>query len=162
MEDKTMSCAGMPEPGEQHRKLQALAGTWVGEETLYPSPWDQTGGSATGRMEGRMGLDGFFLIGDYTQERGGQVTYRGHGVYGYDAGQGCWTLNWFDSMGGGAWEPSRGTWEGNVLTFSQQNPMGHGRYIYTFESEGRYRFRIEQSQDGKSWAPFMDSVYTRR
>ena len=37
-----MSCTGMPEPGEQHRALQALAGTWAGEETLYPSPWDRS------------------------------------------------------------------------------------------------------------------------
>jgi hypothetical protein len=154
----------MPEPGEQHRKLQALAGTWVGEEKIFPSPWDQAGGTALGRVEARMGLDGFFLISDYQQERGGQVTYRGHGVYGYDARRERWTMSWFDSMGAGtgAGDVAPGIWEGNVLTFSNKNPMGHGRYIYTFLSDGKYTFRIEHSQDGSSWAPFMEATYTRK
>ena len=157
-----MGTMGMPAPAEQHRKLQALSGTWVGEEKLYPSPWDQAGGTATGRIEARPGLDGFFVISDYQQERGGQVTYRGHGVYGYDTQTGRYTMSWFDSMGMSAGAPALGVWEGNVLTFANQTPMGHSRYIYTFQSEGRHTFRMEHSQDGKAWSPFMEATYTRK
>jgi hypothetical protein len=75
----------MPTPDEHHEKLSVLAGSWVGEETMYPSPWDPAGGGARGFIEARMDLHGMFLVSDYRQERGGAVTYRGHGVYGWDA-----------------------------------------------------------------------------
>ena len=157
-----MTMMGMPTPQEQHKKLQVLTGRWTGEETIHPSPWDPKGGTAVGRSEGRVDLDGFFVITDYVQERGGQVSYRGHGVFGYDAQQGCYTLNWFDSMGMGQWTPARGTWEGNTLTFRNQTPMGHSKYIYTFLDDKRHTFSIENSQDGKSWAKFMESTYTKK
>ncbi|HET6372248.1 MAG TPA: DUF1579 domain-containing protein, partial [Candidatus Polarisedimenticolia bacterium] len=66
----------MPRPDENHKKLGALAGSWVGEEKMFPSPWDAAGGTATARLQSRLDLDGFFLISEYVQERGGQVTFR--------------------------------------------------------------------------------------
>jgi hypothetical protein len=39
--------------------------------------------------------------------------------------------------------------------------MGRSRYVYTLQGEGRYSFLIENSQDGKSWAPFMEGTYRR-
>lgn len=156
-----MGHMGMPTVQDQHRKLHVLAGKWRGEEKIHPSPWDAKGGTALGKLEIRVDMDGFFVVSDYVQERGGQVSYRGHGVYGYDTQKGCYTLNWFDSMGSCQWEPARGAWEGNVLTFTQQNPMGHARYIYTFPDEKHHAFRIEHSQDGKQWSTFMEGTYTR-
>ena len=151
----------MQKPQEAHRKLQALVGTWVGEEKLFPSPWDPKGGSALGRFQARVDLDGFFVICDYTEERGGQVTYRGHGVFGYDPQQKTYTMNWFDSIGPGSPAPARGKWEGNQLLFENSHPRGHSRYIYTFEGNDRYTFRLENSTDGKSWAPMMEGKYKR-
>ncbi|MBI1744991.1 MAG: DUF1579 family protein [Acidobacteria bacterium] len=152
----------MPKLQDQHRKLHVLAGSWLGEETLYPSPWDSNGGHALGKFNARIDLDGFFVITDYVEERGGQVTYRGHGVYGWDGGQNCYLSYWFDSMGGGYAEPARGRWEGNVLTFESRNPMGYSRYRYQFETDVYYIFRIEMSQDGVKWAPFMEGNYFRQ
>lgn len=151
----------MPKVLEEHRKLGALAGSWEGKETLHPSPWDPKGGPARSRVTGRIDLDGFFLIMDYVQERDGQVTYRGHGVFGYDAGRKGYTLHWFDPMAPPPCEPAQGKLEGNTLMFQHAHPMGHSRYTYIMEKDGRYRFRIENSQDGKEWAPFMDGAYTR-
>lgn len=152
----------MPKPQEEHRRLQSLAGTWTGEETMHPSPWDPKGGTATGRIESRLDLDGFFLISDYVQECGGRPSYRGHGVLGYDTAERCYTMHWFDSMCATSAPPARGRWEGNVLTLEHRTPMGHSRYVYTFEGEGRYAFRLENSQDGKQWATFMEARYRRR
>ncbi len=152
----------MPQVLDHHRKLQALAGNWTGDETIHPSPWDPKGGKATGSISSRIELDGFFLVSDYTEERGGQVSYRGHGIFGYDAQEKCYTMHWFDSMGSPCPTPARGRWEGNRLAFEQRNPMGHSRYTYTMEGEGRYRFLIENSQDGKAWKPFMEGTYTRK
>ncbi len=152
----------MPKPQEEHRKLQALAGNWVGEETIYPSPWDPKGGTATARVQSRLDLDGFFLITDYVEERGGRASYRGHGVFGWDPEEKCYTMHWFDSTGGVAPAPARGRWEGNRLSFEQRTPMGHSRYTYDLDGEGRYALRIENSQDGKQWTPFMEARYTRK
>jgi hypothetical protein len=45
--------------------------------------------------------------------------------------------------------------------FEQDSPMGKSRYLYQFEGDGRYQFWIEQSQDGKQWARFMEGRYSR-
>jgi len=152
----------MPRPTDKHVKLKSLAGTWVGEEQLHPSPWDQKGGTALGRIDAKMDLDGFFLVSDYVQDRGGQCAYRGHGVFGWDEGSNCYTMHWFDSIGSPCTEPARGTWEGNRLVFQSKSSMGHGRFSYEFEGEGKYRFKIENSTDGKQWALFMEGKYTRK
>lgn len=152
----------MPRPSDAHRKLQALAGAWKAEEQIFPSPWDPKGGPALGKITARTDLDGFFLISDYVEERNGRISYRGHGVYGWDEKNQTYTMYWFDSMGGGGYsEPTRGTWEGNTLTFQNQTPIGHTRYVYAFESEGRYTFRIENSGDGREWKTFMEGRFVR-
>jgi hypothetical protein len=153
---------GMPGPTEQHRKLETFSGTWTGEEKIYPSPWDPDGGPATGRMESRMGLEGFFLITNYTEEREGQVSYRGHGVYGWDPEEQCYTMHWFDGMGSIPKIWAKGRWEGNVLTFQHQHERGHSRYIYTTQGKDRYHFKIDNSQDGREWATFMEGQYTKK
>lgn len=152
----------MPQVQEQHKKFAQLAGKWKGEEKIHPSPWDPVGGTATARIEARIDLDGFFLVSDYVEERGGRVSYRGHGVYGWDPKESSYTMHWFDSMGGGGYTlPAKGQWTGNTLTFQHETPMGMARYVYNFEGEGRYTFKIENSQDGKEWKPFMEARYQR-
>ena len=89
----------MPTPGDAHRRLEVLVGTWIGEETMHPSPWDPQGGVADGTIENRLALDGFNVIQEYTQSRDGQQTFAGHGVFGWDGQRGCYTLHWFDTMG---------------------------------------------------------------
>lgn len=145
----------------EHKKLEAMAGSWVSEEKMYPSPWDPKGGPATGRSEARMDLEGFFLILDYVQERNGKTSYRGHGVYGWDPQEKCYLMYWCDSMCP-TLSTAKGKWEGNTLTFQSKNPMCHSRYIYEFEGDGRYTFRIQNSQDGKEWATFMEGRYSRK
>jgi len=152
----------MPRPMDEHRKLKALAGNWIGEEKLYPSPWDAKGGEAASRFQARVDLDGFFVIADYVQERGGRAGYRGHGVFGYDPQQKRYTMHWFDSMGSGTPAPAPGKWEGSRLTFEGSHPMGRSRYTYDFEGESSYAFTIESSQDGKSWSKFLEGKYTRK
>lgn len=152
----------MPTLTPQHRRLvQAMQGDWSGDELLHPSPWDPVGGRAFGRLQARAVLDGFFVTSDYVEERDGRVIYRGHGVYGWDDERQRYTMYWFDNAGSGPAAPALGTWDGDVLAFAQVSPQGHGRYVYTFEAEGRYRFRIDGSQDGAHWTAFMEARYMR-
>jgi Protein of unknown function (DUF1579) len=151
----------MPRPGDAHETLARFAGEWTIVETMHPSPWDQKGGEASAHAEYRIACDGFFLVCDYRQERGGRVTYRAHGVYGWDAPKHKLTMHWFDSMGMDPGAPALGEWEGDALTFQHQTAMGHSRYVYGWESEDRFTLAIDHSRDGTQWVRFLDSVCTR-
>jgi hypothetical protein len=153
---------GMPQPTESHKKLHRLAGTWVGEETLHPSPWGP-GGKATGRSTIRVDVDGFFVIQDYTEEQDGRVNYRGHGVFGWDDRQKSYIWYWVDSLGEIPPAPSRGQWTGDTLVFESESlPGRRGRYTYQFLDDASYRFAIANSGDGgKTWQTFMEGTYRR-
>jgi hypothetical protein len=150
-----------PKLTEEHRKLEKFAGTWTGEETIQPSPWDPKGGKAKSKQTARMDLDGFWVIIDYQQEREGKVSYRGHGVYGYDPNRKQYAMFWFDSIGMVGAEPAWGKWEGDTLTFESKSPMGWGRYTYKFKTDGSQEFRIDNSPDGKNWKPFLEGKYRK-
>lgn len=154
--------AGLPQPGDEHKRLHRMAGSWVSQDTLHPSPWDPVGGPANGRSEARVALDGFCVVTDYEQERDGKVSYRGHGVYGFDAGQGRPYMQWFDNMTPSAAQPVWGTWDGDVLTFQMQGPRGHHRYVYKFKNADEYAFELGMSPDGKTWQTFMDGRFRRK
>jgi hypothetical protein len=151
----------MPKPGDSHRKLQKLAGKWEGEETMHPSPWVPEKKKAIGRVENRVALDGFNVIQEYEQRMGDMVSFRGHGVFSFDHGQGDYVMHWFDNMGTPC-NVYRGNFEGDTLTLNNKNPMGHSRAIFDLSKAGSYTFRMEFSQDGQKWVPFMDGSYTKK
>lgn len=150
----------MPKPGPEHEKLKLFDGTWSGEETMHPSPWDPAGGKASATLTSRVVCDGFWVAGDYEQRRGEAVTFRGHSVFGYDPNAKEVTLQWFDSLGMGP-DAFRGRFQGQVLTLVCKNPMGTHRLSYDFGETGTLRSKMESSQDGKTWQPMFDGVYHR-
>ncbi len=150
----------MPKPSTEHKNLQRLVGRWKGDEKLYPSPWDPKGGMATGRVENKSALDGFIVVQDYSQERGGAPTFRGHGVFSYDPNQKCYLMHWFDSMGAPVNE-FKGTFEGKILSLSSKGMMGINRASFDLSRDNSYTFTMEISQDGKQWVPFMEGSYSR-
>jgi len=150
----------MPKPTDAHRKLQKLVGNWKGDEQLYPSPWDPKGGPAVGRVQNRLALDGFVVIQDYEQERNGSVSFRGHGVFSWDARGQCYVMHWFDSMGTGH-EAYRGQFQSDVLTLTSRFPQGQSRAVFDLSKDGHYSFRMDVSPDGNQWHTFMEGNYSR-
>jgi hypothetical protein len=150
----------MPKPTAAHRKLECFVGSWSGEERLFPSPWDPKGGNAVGRVVNRLALDGFVVVQDYEQERGGAVTFRGHGVFRWDSGDQCYVLHWFDSMG---MPPNefRGQFDAEVLTLYSKSAQGDSRAVFDFGEPGKYLFRLEVSRDRNHWVTFTEGRYTR-
>lgn len=150
----------MPKLTEAHKNLQRLAGKWKGQETIAPSPWDPKGGTAIGRVENKVAINGFAVVQDYEQERSGAINFRGHGVFHYDAMNNAYVMTWFDSMG---MPPTdfRGNFENGVMTLMNKSQMGHSRAIFDVRKENEYRFTMEVSQDGNQWFPFMDGQYSR-
>jgi hypothetical protein len=133
----------MPKPNQEHQRLQALCGEWIGEETLSPSPWGP-GGRAVARGAPRRELDGFLV------------------VQGYDTEAREYCRWWFDSIGFVPDAPARGSWEGDTLTFRYSSPRAQARYTYRFESDRLHHLRLENSFDaGQTWATFLEAVYRR-
>ena len=155
----------MPQLTEQHLKLQAFVGDWDAEETLSASPWGPAG-VALGKSQARVGLDGFFVLHDYVQEKAGQVVFRGHGIFGWDGNApegGCYTWYWVDSMGSVPAQPARGQWQGDTLSLLSTSPRGMARYTYRFVDQRTYDFSIENSFDGgATWLTFLTSTYRKR
>ena len=150
----------MPRPTPDHLALERLAGEWIGEEKLHPSPWDPVGGTAAARVTNRMILDGFALAQDYAQERGGGVTYRGHGVLRFDPASGGYVVWWIDSVGTPPGE-FRGSLAGDTLALTQQGAMGHARATWKIAAD-RYDYRMDVSPDGAVWHPFLEGTYRRQ
>ncbi len=151
----------MPRPTDAHKKLELFAGTWTGEETMFPSQWDPGGGKATGKSASKVSADGFVVAGDYEQSRSGQRTFAGHAVYSYDPAEKRYVLHWWDSMGMSV-EVFYGRFEGQVITFESRNPMGHSKLVYDFSKPGEIKSRMEMSPDGKTYKPMMEGVYRRQ
>ncbi|MBI2380373.1 MAG: DUF1579 family protein [Gammaproteobacteria bacterium] len=150
----------MPQPGPLHERLASLNGSWHGEETMYPSPWDPAGGVAQAQLVNREALAGFAILQDYEQKRGGKTSFTGHGVFWVDPDSGEVVLHWFDSMG---FAPNvfRGGFEGGALVLHYASPMGKQRVRFEWPEPLRYRFRMDMSQDGESWMPLMAGEYRR-
>lgn len=146
----------MPRPGPQHDNLKKLSGRWAGPEQMMPSPWSPQQQERHGRIDARV-FEGMFVVSDYEQRAGDQVTFRGHGVYSFDPQAEEYVMYWFDSMGG-AGGIARGHMEGNQLTFHNTSPMGHHRYRYTFEPQ-LTTFEMAMSQDGEQWNVLMVGRY---
>ena len=150
----------MPIPSAGHRKLEKIAGRWEGEEKMYPSPWDQKGGTAIGRISSRVALNGFALINDYEQERDGEITFTagqtGHGVFTYDPEEDSYTLVWVDCMGAPP-EIFKGNFEGDVLKLAHGGPGMHVRLTYNVSEPDCLTTSMEMSQDGQTWNRFFDA-----
>ena len=127
---------------------------------MSPSQWEPQGGTAMGRVDNRIAVDGFTVIQDYAQERGGMVTFRGHGVFSWDAKQGCYVLHWWDTMG---MPPNifRGQFLGEVLTMTDVESQVKSRVTWDFRGGGRHTFKMEMSPDGMQWQTMMEGTYKR-
>lgn len=151
----------MPKPGPGHAKMERLAGSWEGEETMHPSQWDPQGGTAVGRTMNRLALGGFALINDYEQERDGVTTFTGHGVMTFDPKQKLYALHWFDCMGSPP-EVFTGGFEGDLLTLAHGGPGMHAILTYDLSKAGQMRTKMEMSRDGATWNTLFEGRYSAR
>jgi len=150
----------MPSPSPGHARLAALAGSWQGEERMHPSQWDPKGGTALGRTESRVKLNGFALVSDYEQERDGVITFSGHGVFTFDPKAEAYALHWFDCLGSPP-EIFAGSFEGDVLTLAHGGPSMHVRMTYDLTDPRSLVSKMEMSPDGSAWNTVFDGRYER-
>lgn len=148
---------------EQQRLIDAMCGTWLGDLQSFPSPWDPAGGVAQGRTQARAILGGMLVSTDYAEERDGVVTFRGHGVYGWDVAAQCYRMYWFDTVQPTpTLLPATGHWNDNVLMFEVATDIAEHRYIYHFLEPGYYEFSIALRRAGQDWRLYARGQYARQ
>jgi hypothetical protein len=123
-EMKAYEAAGTP--GEPHRRLAALAGSY----TVKIKSWFEPGGPAmeeTGTATRSMALDGRVMVEQFDGTMMG-APFKGHGMSGYDNVTGKYWSTWNDSMSTGLMV-SHGTCDAqNACTFegSYNDPVKKG------------------------------------
>jgi hypothetical protein len=141
--------------------LAALAGEWMGEETIATTRWGQ-GGPAAARVHARFDLGGKVLLLDYREERDGKTSLQAHAVFAPGQEPGEYALYWFDSYGFTPSQPATGHWDGKRLVFLRTSLRGQTRHIYEWETDGLYRLVLESSFDGGvNWERVMEGEYRR-
>ena len=153
----------MPDTSAEYHRLHALAGEWVGDDTLHPSPWNEARGHATTEVVARLAFDGGVIVVDETRARGDGVE-RVHVVFGFDAHAGRFVLDRFPAPDP-AWQPTApalGGWDGETLTFLQDTPSGALRYQYAFRSPDYYTFTLSYWESPRGWRTALDGTYHRR
>jgi hypothetical protein len=141
--------------------LAALAGEWVGEETIATTRWGQ-GGPAVAHVHARFDLGEKVLLLDYREERDGKTSLQAHAVFAPGQEPGEYALYWFDSYGFTPSQPATGHWDGKRLMFLRTSLRGQTRHIYEWETDGLYRLVLESSFDGGvNWERVMEGEYRR-
>src|SRR5262249_19692746 len=109
-------------PGPQHKRLDAMAGSWTYKLKMWMDPNQKTPMESHGTAERKWILGGRFLQEDVHDkgEMFGQP-FTGFGITGYDNMQKKYTAMWIDSMTTSI-ITSLGTADasGNVITFRSE------------------------------------------
>jgi hypothetical protein len=156
-----MNVAAAPQLWPAHQRLQALVGTWRGEERVGASQWTAAG-KAIGEVFAEAVLGGLFVSQHYRQMRDGKVSFEAHNVFGVDQSDGTTKLWQFDSMGFVPPAPASGIWDGDALTLERSSSRGAARTRYTFETPDRYRMTLQfRPAASDAWQDMVDGTYRR-
>ena len=148
-------------PDEQHRRLNAFAGEWVGNVKIPPNPQLPEGAIVKSHIRSRIELGGWFLLSEYEQEWSDGRKYSARGVLGWDTRQERYAFYWFDSDGWDAGCPALGSWESDALRLQQKTYMGHNRLTFLFTGEDAYSLKMEYSEDGENWSAVFEESFKR-
>lgn len=155
-----MSVATAPQLSADHQRLQALVGTWRGEETMSATQWAPAG-SATSEVTAEAEFGGLFVSQHHRQTRDGRISFESRNMFGFDSNDGSYKLWQFDSMGFVPPAPASGHLEGNMLTLTRSSPRGSARSIYIFDDADTYRMTLEFQPAGGAWTSMVSGVYRR-
>jgi hypothetical protein len=151
-----------PKPGPEVKKLEAMAGSWLVEGDIRPSPMGP--GGKMSEEEKCSWMDGDFFLVCNVDFKSTMGNGYGMGVMGYSTDDKAYTYHEFNSWGESM--NSKGTIDGDTWTWTSDEKMGDkmmkGRFTMKFTSASTYNFTYELSSDGTSWKVAVDGKATKK
>jgi Protein of unknown function (DUF1579) len=153
-------------PGEPHKLLASLAGSW----TTKTKEWMEPGKppmESTGSVEMKTLLDGRYLQQEFSAEMMGQP-YSGVGTTGYDNLRKKYVSSWIDTMGTGIFlMEGTGSADGKTITLKgQHDEMGGGimthRAVWKIIDNDNQTFEMFGTHKGGKEMKMMEITYTRK
>lgn len=158
--------AKLATPGEQHKQLASLAGSWTTKTKEWMEPGKPPTESA-GSVEMKTVLDGRFLQQEFTGEMMGHP-YSGMGISGYDNLRKRYVSTWIDTMGTGVFvmEGTAGA-DGKTITLKGQHAeLGGGhmshRAVWKIVDSNTQIFDMYGAHHGEKETKMMEITYTRK
>jgi hypothetical protein len=148
-------------PGVEHRKLSIFLGRW--HTTGEVAPTGTTPAARVDAIDTYEWYPGEFFLVHHADGKVGDDAIRSIEIIGFDPARDCYFASFFDSTGGFGTEEIR--LHGNTWTWRGSNVMGvkEHRCIAVVSDDGRtVRARHEKSDDGKTWALWMDVTLRRQ
>jgi Protein of unknown function (DUF1579) len=153
-------------PGEPHKQLATLAGSWTTKTKEWMEPGKPPAESA-GSVEMKMVLDGRYLQQEYSGEMMGRP-YSGIGLSGYDNLLKRYVSTWVDTMGTGIFvmEGTAGA-DGKTITLKGQHAQPGGsqmkhRAVWKIVDGDTQTFEMYGTHAGGKEMKMMEILYTRK
>jgi hypothetical protein len=158
--------AKLATPGEPHRVLASLAGSWDCKTKFWPDP-SSPPMESSGTCEQKMLLGGRFLQQEFTGEMMGS-SFTGIGFTGYDNHTKKYVSTWMDSMGTGImFFEGTGSADGKVVIQEShyddpiKGPM-KWRAVTTIVDHNTFVFEMYGTDKRGKEEKMMELTYTRK
>ena len=158
--------AKLATPGEPHKQLASLAGSWTTKTKEWMEPGKPPTESA-GSAEMKTLLDGRFLQQEFTGDMMGHP-YSGIGTTGYDNLRKRYVSTWIDSMGTGVFVmEGTASPDGKTITLKGQHAeLGGGqmshRAVWKIVDANSQTFDMYGTHKGGKEMKMMEITYTRK
>lgn len=153
-------------PGEQHKQLASLAGSWTTKTKEWMEP-NKPPVESTGSAEMKMLLDGRFLQQELTGQMMGQP-FSGIEITAYDNLLKRYVTSWMSTMGTGIFtmEGTAST-DGKTITLKGQHAEPGGGYmkhraIWKIVDSNTQTFDMYGAHPGEKEWKMMEMTYTRK
>jgi len=153
-------------PGEQHKQLASLAGSWTTKTKEWMEP-NKPPVESTGSAEMKILLDGRFLQQELTGQMMGQP-FSGIEITAYDNVLKRYVTSWMSTMGTGIFtmEGTAST-DGKTITLKGQHAEPGGGYmkhraIWKIVDNNTQTFDMYGAHPGEKEWKMMEMTYTRK
>jgi len=153
-------------PGEQHKQLASLAGSWTTKTKEWMEP-NKPPVESTGSAEMKILLDGRFLQQELTGQMMGQP-FSGIEITAYDNVLKRYVTSWMSTMGTGIFmmEGTAST-DGKTITLKGQHAEPGGGYmkhraIWKIVDSNTQTFDMYGAHPGEKEWKMMEMTYTRK
>jgi len=153
-------------PGEPHKQLASLAGSWKTTTKEWMEP-GKPPTESTGMCEYKVLLDGRYVQQECTGEMMGEP-FTGIGTHGYDNLTKKYETTWIDSMGTGIFKmEGTASADGKTITLKGGHPEpggGHMRHraIWKFPDANTQIFEMYGAHGQDKETKMMEITYTRK